>query len=426
MSQIFQDDFTLVRACPDCGQHNRLLSAVRDTVIECARCGKILRRIHDHSVEKILGFSLAGIFFYLALLSGPLLDISLWGRPRSSTLMSGPSAFNQEQYWLLGAVVLLTTIAMPLIKLVLMLVITIGLRLPKPSRYLPDFFRWYKEVSKWAMPEIYLLGLLVAYTRLQKLVFIQIDDAVYALAGVIFAFISLEAVLDEESLWQEMERKGLTDPRPKNNMFPVLGCTVCNKLSRTVAGASCSYCGATLHRRHPRSFINTLAFIGGAVILYIPANALPVMIITQLGKETGYTIAGGMMEFVQAGIWPLAVLIFMASIAIPLLKLLALGMMLLQTHLHSGRYLLFRTRLYRFVAFIGRWSMVDIFMLSLLVALMRYGQMSEIRPGLGAPCFAAVVVLTMLAVESFDPRLMWDAAKNSAAQPTALQGAVPA
>jgi len=362
----------------------------------------------------------------MVLLNGPLLDISLFGRTRFSTLMSGPTAFSQEQYWLLGAVVFFTAIAMPLLKLSLMLIVTLGLRLSSPPRYLPHCFRWYKEVDKWAMPEIYLLGLLVAYTRLQKLAFIQIDSAVYALAGTIAAIISLEAVLDEEAIWAEMEKKGLIETQPQNNVKPVLSCTVCNMPTYNAQGTPCPRCAAILHHRKPQSLAKTLALIIAAITLYIPANALPVMTITQFGKATDYTITAGMMEFVQAGIWPLAILIFVASIAIPLLKLLALGMMMVQTHLCSGRYLLFRTHLYRFTAFIGRWSMVDIFMLSLLVALMRYGQMSEIRPGTGSVCFAAVVILTMLAIDSFDPRLMWDAAESKVPQAAALQEAASA
>jgi paraquat-inducible protein A len=218
---MLQDDLISVRACPDCGQHNRLLSEKAGMVMECSRCGKALRRVHHHSRDKVLCFSLAGIFFYIALFNTPLLDISLWGRIRANTLLTGPSAFNADQYWLLGGLVFFTTIAMPFIRLFLTFAVMLGLRLSKPPRLLPHLFRWSKEVDKWAMPEIYLLGLLVAYTRLQKLVFIQVDSAVYALIGMILAFILMEAVLDSESIWQRMENKGLTDRAPQDPALPV-------------------------------------------------------------------------------------------------------------------------------------------------------------------------------------------------------------
>ena len=122
-----------------------------------------------------------------------------------------------------------------------------------------------------------------------------------------------------------------------------------------------------------------------------------------------YTIMGGIRDLLAAGLWPLAALVFFASITIPLLKLVTLGYMLVQTQTGSTKHLIGRTRAFRVIEFIGRWSMIDVFVLSILVALVRFGQFANFVAQIGAPCFAAVVVLTMFAVEAFDPRLMWDA-----------------
>jgi len=131
------------------------------------------------------------------------------------------------------------------------------------------------------------------------------------------------------------------------------------------------------------------------------------------GKTQSYTIFGGIRELMNIGLWPLALIVFTASIAIPIFKILAMVYMLIATHYQSATQLNNRTRLYRFIDFIGRWSMIDIFMVSILVALVHFGWFAQITPDMGAVYFSGVVILTLLATHHFDPRLMWDAAALS-------------
>ena len=147
-----------------------------------------------------------------------------------------------------------------------------------------------------------------------------------------------------------------------------------------------------------------------AVCFYVPANVFPILSLTRLGAPHESTILGGAQELLQAGMWPLALLVFCASILVPTFKLIALSTMLVATHRGSDWQLRRRTRLYRVVDVIGRWSMIDVFMLAILVALVRMGILAEVQPRVGAACFAAVVILTMLAAGFFDPRIMWDRA----------------
>jgi paraquat-inducible protein A len=136
------------------------------------------------------------------------------------------------------------------------------------------------------------------------------------------------------------------------------------------------------------------------------------MVVTRLARTTSYTIIGGIIELAQDGLWPLALLVFFASITIPLVKIIALVHMLITVHMGSTAHLQGRTRTYRFIDFIGRWSMIDVFMVSILVALMRFDQFANVHADTGAVYFGAVVVLTIFAVQAFDPRLMWDAERN--------------
>lgn len=194
----------------------------------------------------------------------------------------------------------------------------------------------------------------------------------------------------------------------------LIGCHSCHKVhveDVTVSKMRCVRCDATLHHRIPHSLSRSWALLLAAAIFYIPANVYPIMTVTQFGNGHPDTILSGVARLLESGLWPLAVLVFVASVAIPILKILALGFLLLSVHRQTSHTLVAKTRLYRMVEFIGRWSMVDIFMVSILIALVRLGNFALIEPGTGAMAFACVVVLTMLSAMTFDPRLMWDNAE---------------
>jgi len=189
-------------------------------------------------------------------------------------------------------------------------------------------------------------------------------------------------------------------------------CHDCGLLARLPGhgahGARCSRCGAELHLRKPRSLERTWALVIAAALCYVPANVLPVMMVTSLGQVQSDTIMSGVIYFLTHGMWPLAVIVFVASVFVPVLKLAILGFLLVSVQRGSSWRPVERTRMYRITEAIGRWSMVDIFAISILVALVRLGNLATIEAGPGAVFFGAVVVSTMLAAEAFDPRLIWD------------------
>ncbi len=173
-------------------------------------------------------------------------------------------------------------------------------------------------------------------------------------------------------------------------------------------GARCPRCGAALHLRKPDSVQRTWALVLAAALCYAPANLFPVMTVTSLGKTQSDTILSGVVYFLEHGDWPLALVIFTASVFVPLMKIGILTFLLVSVHRGSCWRPVERTRMYRLTEAIGRWSMVDIYVITILVALVRLGNLATIEASLGAIFFGAVVVLTMLAAGSFDPRLIWD------------------
>jgi len=170
----------------------------------------------------------------------------------------------------------------------------------------------------------------------------------------------------------------------------------------------CPCCRSVLHSRIPHSITRTTALLLAAFFLYIPANLLPIMTVVLQGTSEPDTIMQGVFHLLEGGMWPLALIVFVASIVVPILKLVVLSGLLISIRFHSNWNPVERTRLYRIMEFIGRWSMVDIFVIAILVALVQFGNTAAIYPGLGALSFAAVVVLTMFAAHIFDPRLIWD------------------
>jgi paraquat-inducible protein A len=171
----------------------------------------------------------------------------------------------------------------------------------------------------------------------------------------------------------------------------------------------CPRCGASLHHRKPHSLSRTWALVIAALILYVPANLLPVTFTTSLGRTHGDTILSGVHYFMVSGDWPIALIIFIASIVVPFLKLIVLVYLLVSVHFRAVNNTVEKTRLYRLTEAVGRWSMLDIFVLTVLVSLVKMEALASIAAGPGMPFFAAVVVLTMLAAHCFDPRLIWDA-----------------
>ncbi|WP_312596743.1 paraquat-inducible protein A [Stutzerimonas nitrititolerans] len=176
--------------------------------------------------------------------------------------------------------------------------------------------------------------------------------------------------------------------------------------------SSCERCGAPLHTRKINSLSRTWAYLLAALVFYIPANLLPVMNTNMLGNGADSTIMSGVLEFWQHGAWDIALIIFIASIAVPGIKFAALSLLLVTAQRGSQWARKERSRLYRFIELIGYWSMLDVIVVALVAALVKFNALANIEPRLGILFFGLVVVFTMLSAMSFDPRLIWENSSN--------------
>ena len=410
--------------CPGCG-HFQLVPKLRGRMAaRCTRCDAALRRGHDDPLGHATALAFAALVLMCVVASMTMMQVATAGISHAADLLAGPVELFARGLWELAAVVVFTTVVAPFLLLAGLLYMLLMLRLPQPPRHLRAVYRVVVWLAPWSMIEVFLLGSFVAYTKLQDLVSIEVGPALVALAALTLVMTWLNTVADQHLMWEALQHRGVVGPPPAATL-PVLpaqpvGCHGCGLVQPAPQGhGHCRRCGAALHARKPNSIAGTWALCIAAAILYVPANYYPVLTVVQLGSGAPSTILGGVEELIEARMWPLAALVFTASIAVPMLKLAGLVFMLVCTQIGAGRWLRERTRLYWFVLKIGRWSMVDIFMESLLGALVQFGRVVTIDPGVGAVAFCGVVILTMIAAETFDPRLMWDSA--AAARAPALQ-----
>jgi paraquat-inducible protein A len=377
----------------------------------CVRCPTTLRRTSSHRLDHIIALTTAAFVLLVVMCTTNLMSVETSGIKRTADLFSGPQELVRQEMAPLGAVVVFVTVLAPLVRLAGTLYVLIRVHERTPPRHLRRVFAIAERLRPWSMIEVFVFGVFVAYVKLGDLVTIGLLTGVYALLALTIVLVWMDSALDREAVWERLDHHNLSGG--SHDLDGAVGCETCGMVSvPETEGAPCPRCESALHERKPNSVARTWALVIAAAIFYIPANYYPVLSVVQLGAGQPSTILGGVEELVRAGQYPLALLVFFASIAVPVLKLVGLSIMLITIQIGRAGWLRDRVRLYHIVRFIGRWSMIDIFMESLLGALVAFGSVITIEPGVGALAFCAVVILTMFAAETFDPRLMWDAAEQ--------------
>jgi paraquat-inducible protein A len=244
--------------------------------------------------------------------------------------------------------------------------------------------------------------------KLQDLATVITGTALYAVGALMLAYSAARASFEPRTFWEAVPMPLRQAARASGTA--VVSCHVCGLLvaAPVAHDTRCRRCHAPVHRRKPDSIERTWALLFSAAILLVPANAYPVMTVIRFGQGEPNTIYSGIVHLIESGMWGLALIVFVASIVVPLLKLIVLSYLLWSIQTGSAWRPRDRTALYRLTESVGSWSMVDVFLVGLLSALVSLDALSTIRPGIGASFFASVVVITMFAAHTFDPRLIWD------------------
>jgi paraquat-inducible protein A len=409
-------------ACPDCGLVQLLPRVQRRHIAECRRCGRLLAGPAARGLDAPLAFALASLLLLIPATIEPLLSVVAHGAARTCWLASGIAGLWREGFAALAVIVGAFSLAFPYLYLAALVAVLGALRLGARA-HLGPAFRWIMRLRPWMMLEIFLVGCFVAYSRLRLVVGVDVLAGGWCLMGATLALLLALTQLDERTVWEALPLR----PARQYSRWPLMrrrdeddraiACTACELLvTGAHPGGACPRCGAALHDRKPFAFRATAALVAAGFLLYIPANALPVLTLVSFGHEQSNTIITGVLELIHNRLWPLALIVFLASIVVPLLKLCGLTWMLLATFQGSRRRLVARTRFYRLIDTVGSWSNIDVFVAAVLVALLQFGAIAQARAGAGLTAFAAVVILTMIATRTFDTRLMWDAPQGDEPQ----------
>jgi paraquat-inducible protein A len=395
-------------ACPDCGLGQRVPALAAGSLASCRRCHGTLAVNTGYGLDAVLAVAFAALFLLLFAYLSPLLSVHAFGETRQSWIYSGVEELWRQGFGFLALIVASFSIAAPLAYLGLLAAVLSGLVTGANIAWLGPAFRWAQFLRSWAMPEIYAVGGFVAYSRLQKIANVEVGVGGWAFLAAALAFLIIDAIIDRRAVWRAIGPD--TGAHAGEDAITCLDCDLL--VPRAGEAQCCPRCGARLHHRKPQAQARTAALVLAASLLYIPANFLPVLTIVRYGRTESDTIMAGIRELANIGAWPLAVIVFLASIVVPLLKLLSLTWFMIAEMSGSPRLLVARSRLHDIVNNIGRWSNIDVFMGSILVGLVQFGVLTNVTAGSGATAFAAVVVLTMIASRCYDPRLMWDAVER--------------
>ncbi len=383
-------------------------------ITSCCRCATPLVRRVFKSLDATLACALAILLLWLPAMLEPFLTTSAFGATRTSILPMSVSYLWREGWPLLAFLVLLFVIVFPLVHVTALTAVLLALRSGRRPRWLGLCFRIANALQTWAMLDVFLLGLTVAYARLRVSIHVTIDVGALCFAAAAVLSLFVRACLDKPQVWRMIAPD--RDPAAEGDPAlpaPAIACRSCHLLVPSASsGIRCPRCTAIITAREPESIARAAALLMAAMIFYLPANLYPIATIPIDVTPTSYTVIGGVADLASSGLIGLALLVFSASFAIPLLKMAGLSWCIVSVLHRSDRGLLGKTRAYRIIEEVGRWSMVDPLTIACFVPVMHFNELVVGRAEFAATPFAAVVVLTTLASKFFDPRLLWDAAEH--------------
>ena len=364
-------------ACHHCGAVYRRVPLEKDHMALCSRCDTVLETKSEFNASSWLAIVITAMMTFLLANAYPLGTLVVQGTAKSATFLDAVSVTWQAGYPEVALLTGAVGFALPTLHLCLLLWVLGPLAIGRMPLFFEGAIRIIDKLTPWCMVPVFLLGTLVAIVKLVDLATLHLGIGLFATIATAILITSLLR-LNAEKLRHMAHDAGLSVTEPSIPKSP-----------------------------SPALINRTWALILTAAILYIPANILPIMHVHAINGSSGHTILGGVIELWQMGSWDIALVVFIASVFVPVLKLISLSGLVWLTQMRSTLSLKKRTKIYAMVEFIGQWSMLDVFVVILLSALGKFGNLLDIAPGAGAAAFGGVVVVTMLAAMGFDPRLAW-------------------
>ncbi|MBP6019981.1 MAG: paraquat-inducible protein A [Burkholderiaceae bacterium] len=398
--------------CPQCATVHQRVAIKPGALAACQRCLHVLYRQSAVGLDGWIALTIAALIVFGIANAFPIATLSIQGSTVQASLPGALWLTWQQGNWVLAIMTGLAGFWMPLTQLLFLLW---GLLSIRSGRLPADFgigMRFLYRLAPWSMVPVLMLGLLVAIVKFSGFAPLEPEPGLWGFAALT-VLLTILSRFSAHRLWRYAEDAALVPVSGEmvNLQRPAAACSACGYVqnqSPSSSPKSCQRCGAHIRFRKPDTSSRVWALILAASIVYIPANVLPVMQVRTATGVSLHTIVGGVVELWHMGSWDLAIIVFVASVVVPMTKLLVLAALQINHRWRGPIIQRQRTRLYEAVEFIGQWSMLDVFVVLLMTALADFPGISQIVAGPGAASFGMVVVLTMLAAFSYDPRQGWD------------------
>ncbi len=362
-------------ACHDCGLVSVIPPLSINESARCSRCDHLLTTRFADLESRLLAYSLVALWFLFLSTQYAFLGFEAKGQSHSITLLQSITSLMDAGFPSLAILVGAMIVAIPLVFLCSVLVVAVALLTQRPTIFAQRALQLSVKLLPWSMAEIFLIGTLVSFIKIVALADVALGLSFWSYCAFGISMVLVVKHLDRHTLWI--------------------------KLGKPERAA-----GSTTIRSN--SLQHTVIWLVTSVICYIPANTLPIMKTKLLGEETANTLISGVVTLWSHGSYPIATIIFIASVFVPLGKIVILAWLCIlakRKNLHDARR---KTQLYRLTEFVGRWSMIDVFVVGVLVALVQLGEIMAIQPGIATLAFTLLVFSTMLAAMSFDPKSIWE------------------
>jgi len=414
-----------VLLCRECDQLMTLPARAPGQSAHCSRCHHHVAPAAQRDIQKTLAWALAAAIMLALVFAFDFLSFSTRGIGHTMSFVDAAGSLLDYDYPSLAILLLATTVGLPAFYLFVLIYLCVGVRAGTRLPGAIALARMLRPLEPWLMSDVFIVGVLVALIKIVSLADIHIGPSFVAFCVYSLLLIRTFSLVDWITLWDGIaphpvspEDFGRTlNYQLSGRRQALMVCHACDTPFALNRAHRCPRCG----KRHVSHGVDRLqltwALLVAALILYIPANVYPILSTVTLGDAEPQTIIGGVVGLVAHGSWPIALVIFVASIVVPISKIVAMAWLCLAAQ--NGWYAnaLDKTRLYRVTEKIGRWSMIDVFVVAILGSLVQAGALMAIHPGPAALSFAAVVILTMVAALTFDTRLLWQAAEPTPNEP---------
>lgn len=410
--------------CHACGELHHFAPQEHHETLVCSHCDNVLHS--GQSVWLTWGAALICTALFLFFLSHflPFMTLEIGSQSLTMNIMDGFFALLAREQWILAGLFLTTVFLFPLFEILAFLFLLVPYHLNRRVRGQRHVLRWLIIAESWSMQEVFLLSVVVGAVKMADMAYLNLNSGSVAFFMMVAVLLFVFNRIDRRKLWSWINTHNYfvsdtdhqhNDGSSRKGHEAVYDCTICHAMvgeSLIDHLGHCPRCKNEIHRRIPHSLQKTFALTLAAAILYIPANVLPIMTYSTLGEVETDTIMSGVIALVGAGLYWIALVVFVASVAVPLLKIMALTYLVFSVKLGMQSGARLRAKVYRITEFVGRWSMVDVFVVTIFVAIVQFGFVYTVEPEGAIVAFGAVVILTMIAAESFDPRLIWDALED--------------